>query len=126
MGGLQLAERRGVTTRARQKTATIQKQPRIRIPSSDQQKLKVNRFCATDNTLCCSSDPVATIGLVPTVVAAITDVFFLAKVHDAIKAAGAEMKLARTGDEALGHARAGASLLLLDLNDRSFAALDLA
>jgi CheY-like chemotaxis protein len=63
---------------------------------------------------------------VPTVVAAITDVFFLAKVHDAIKAAGAEMKLARTGDEALEHARAGASLLLLDLNDRSFAALDLA
>ena len=63
---------------------------------------------------------------VPTVVAAITDVFFLAKVHDAIKAAGAEMKLARTADEALAHARAGASLMLLDLNDRSFAALDLA
>lgn len=62
----------------------------------------------------------------PTVVAAITDVFFLAKVHDAIKAAGAEMKLARTADEALNHARAGASLLLLDLNDRSFSALDLA
>lgn len=63
---------------------------------------------------------------VPTVVAAITDVFFLAKVHDAIKAAGAEMRLARTADEALAHARAGASLMLLDLNDRSFAALDLA
>ena len=62
----------------------------------------------------------------PTVVAAITDVFFLAKVHDAIKGAGAEMKLARTMEEALEHARAGASLLLLDLNDRSFPALDLA
>ena len=32
----------------------------------------------------------------PIVIVAITDVFFLAKVHDAIKAAGAEMKLART------------------------------
>ena len=62
----------------------------------------------------------------PTVVAAITDVFFLAKVHAAIKAAGAEMKLARPSEEALEHARAGASLLLLDLNDRSFPALDLA
>jgi len=63
---------------------------------------------------------------VPTVVAAITDVFFLAKVHDAIKTAGAEMKLARSVDEALGHMRSGASLLLLDLNDRSFPALELA
>ncbi|MBK7927997.1 MAG: hypothetical protein IPJ98_11040 [Bryobacterales bacterium] len=36
-----------------------------------------------------------------TVVVAINDVFFLAKVHDAIKAAGAEMKLARTAAEAL-------------------------
>ena len=50
----------------------------------------------------------------PTVVAAITDVFFLAKVHDAIKAAGAEMKLARSADEALSHARSGASLVILD------------
>jgi CheY-like chemotaxis protein len=63
---------------------------------------------------------------VPIVIAAITDVFFLAKVHDAIKAAGAEMRLARTADEALGHARAGAALLLLDLNDRTFSALEVA
>ncbi len=62
----------------------------------------------------------------PTVVAAITDVFFLAKVHDAIKTAGAEMKLARTVEEALDHMRAGADLLLLDLNDRAFPALELA
>ena len=62
----------------------------------------------------------------PTVVAAITDVFFLAKVHDAIKAAGAEMKLARSADEALSHARSGASLVILDLNDRAFPALEVA
>lgn len=61
-----------------------------------------------------------------TVVAAINDVFFLAKVHDAIKAAGAEMKLARTAAEALEGARAGAALVVVDLNDRGFPALELA
>ncbi|MEP7364815.1 MAG: response regulator [Acidobacteriota bacterium] len=62
----------------------------------------------------------------PIVIAAITDIFFLAKVIDAIKTAGGEMKLARTADEALEHARVGADLLILDLNDRAFPALDVA
>lgn len=61
----------------------------------------------------------------PTVVAAINDVFFLAKVQDAIKGAGAEMKLARTVEEAVERARAGAALVVVDLNDRGFPALEM-
>lgn len=62
----------------------------------------------------------------PAVVAAINDIFFLAKVHDAIKGAGAVMKMARTADEALASARDGAALVLLDLNDRGFDPMALA
>jgi len=63
---------------------------------------------------------------VPTVVAAINDIFFLAKVHDAVKGAGAAMKMARTAAEAVEAARDGAALVLLDLNDRGFDPLELA
>lgn len=59
------------------------------------------------------------------VVVAISDVFFLAKVHDAVKRAGAELKLARTVEEGVAGARAGADLVVVDLNDKGLAALEL-
>ena len=62
---------------------------------------------------------------VSTVVAAVTDLFFLAKIQDAIKKAGLEMKLAKSTPDALEKVRAGARLLILDLNDRNIAPLEL-
>jgi len=60
-----------------------------------------------------------------TVVVAVSDVFFLAKVHDAVKQAGAELKLARTVEEGLAAAWAGADMVVVDLNDQGLAALEL-
>lgn len=59
-----------------------------------------------------------------TVVAAVTDIFFVAKIQPAVRQAGAEMKLASSSADTLDKARAGAKLVILDLNDRSIAPLE--
>lgn len=50
------------------------------------------------------------------VLAIVEDVFFVAKVQDAVRRAGLEVVLARTRGQALEKARAGVRAIVLDLN----------
>ncbi|MFQ5790780.1 MAG: response regulator [Acidobacteriota bacterium] len=59
------------------------------------------------------------------VLAAVTDLFFVAKVEPLARRAGAEIAFCSTTEELLAQAKAGADLVLLDLNDRALDALEL-
>jgi CheY-like chemotaxis protein len=59
------------------------------------------------------------------VLAAVTDLFFLAQIQQAAKNAGLPFALANSNATALEKARAGASILILDLNDRTLSPIDL-
>ena len=52
----------------------------------------------------------------PRIVAAMDDLFFMVKVKDAAKKAGAEIEFVKTFDSAVGKAKSGAALLIVDLN----------
>jgi len=51
------------------------------------------------------------------VVAAVTDLFFVAKIQSAARHAGIELCLAKSVEELLLEAQSGADLVVLDLND---------
>lgn len=59
------------------------------------------------------------------VLAAVTDLFFLAQIQQAAKNASLPFALANSNASALEKARSGASILILDLNDRNLSPLAL-
>ena len=59
------------------------------------------------------------------VIAAVSDVFFAVKVNDVLKKMGLELKLANSVEDALMKVRSPTALVIVDLNDRAMAALEL-
>ncbi len=57
------------------------------------------------------------------ILAAVSDLFFVAKLQSAARQAGVELALATTVGDLQAKARLGADLVVIDLNDRSFDAL---
>jgi CheY-like chemotaxis protein len=58
---------------------------------------------------------------IPPVVAVVADLFFTVKIHEAAKRAGTPIVFVKSETDALDKARAGAALVLVDLN---YAAID--
>src|SRR5580704_1769331 len=59
------------------------------------------------------------------VVAAIDDLFFMAKVKDAATAAGLGIEFAKSKDDAVERVRGGSALAIVDLNAGKFAPIEL-
>lgn len=59
------------------------------------------------------------------VIAAVSDLFFAVKVNDVLKKLDMELKLAKSAEDAMEKVKTPTALVIIDLNDRAIAAMEL-